>query len=73
MSCSWPSFYKTDNPNIKIGINLCDKNHPQIITIAPNENDTVLLSLKSKNIINQEFNLRFLILLENYLYLLQVY
>jgi hypothetical protein len=62
MSCSWADCYQTDNPRVLVEINLCGKNVPKIITILPNDSNTVFLTLKSKAITNQEFKIGFKLL-----------
>jgi len=62
MSCSWAQFYITDNPKIRTELIGCDKNIPKIITLLPNETNTIILSLRSKNIVDQEFKIGFKLL-----------
>jgi hypothetical protein len=48
MSCSWQEFYSTDNTNLIVHVNLCDKNIPKVLQIAPHKSNVVTLELINK-------------------------
>jgi hypothetical protein len=45
MSCSWQDFYSVDNNKLQIEGTLCDKNIPEILTLAPGQSKTVEIRL----------------------------
>lgn len=52
MNCSWQDMYVLNNKNLNILANLCDKNTPVILKLAPNRSSTVELKL----LVNEEAN-----------------
>lgn len=45
MSCSWQDFYSVDNNKLQVEGTSCDKNIPQILTLAPGQSRTVEIRL----------------------------
>ena len=45
MACSWQDIYLVDNERLYIMKNICDKNFPVILKLAPNKSNTVVLTL----------------------------
>lgn len=45
MSCSWQMFYQVDNPGFEVEGEPCDKNVPEVVSIAPGKSNTVNLRL----------------------------
>ena len=49
MACSWQDSYLVDNKKLNIMNNICDKNFPVILKLAPNKSNTVELMLMIDN------------------------
>jgi hypothetical protein len=57
-SCSWQRFYSFDNSAIHHEGIACDKNMPTILSLPPNESNTVFLNLEIQNTSDKELKFR---------------